>query len=182
MNGEFLPLFLAQADAAPSIFQEFGIYWNTLIAQIVNFGIVAVVIYYLGIRPILQTIDLRQEKIAESLKNAEEIKIRMAETEAQQKEIIDNASREAKQTLEEARKAAKSYQEKQTAETNQRITEMMEKAEQAIAQERKKMLAEVREEIARLVVMTSTRVLGSELSEAEKSRFTQKATEELQKN
>ncbi|MCH8541658.1 MAG: F0F1 ATP synthase subunit B [Opitutales bacterium] len=182
MNGEFLPLLLAQADAAPTIFQEFGIYWNTLIAQILNFGIVAVVIYYLGIRPILRTIDLRQDKIAESLKNAEEIKVRMAETEAQQKEILDNASREAKQTLEEARQAAKAYQEKQTAETNQRITEMMEKAEQAIEQERKKMVAEVREEIARLVVLTSTRVLGSELGEEQKSRFTQKATEELQKN
>lgn len=182
MNGEMLPLFLAQAGAAPSIFQEFGIYWNTLIAQIVNFGIVAVVIYYLGIRPVIRTIDTRQEKIAESLRNAEEIKVRMAETEAQQKEIINNASREAKQTIEEARKAAKSYQEKQTAETNARITEMMEKAEQAIEQERKKMLAEVREEISRLVVITSTKILGSELKEEEKARFSQKATEELQRN
>ena len=175
-------VLLAGEASFTEIFDNFGIYPVTLIAQIVNFAIVVTAVYYLGIRPVLKTLDDRQEKIAESLKNAEEIKIQMAEAEAQRKEMLQQASLESKKTVEDARRAAKELLERETQETTRKTAEMLEKAQQAIEQERKKMLAEVREEIARLVVLTSSRVLAEELGEADKKRFLDRAALELQKN
>jgi len=46
-------------------------------------------------------------------------------------------------------------------------------------QERERVLREAREEIASLVVLTTSKVLSKDLSEEEKERFSAKATEEL---
>ena len=56
---------------------------------------------------------------------------------------------------------------------------MLVKAQQSIDLEHKKMLAEVRGEIAHLVTLTTSRVLSRELSADEKARYTESATREL---
>ena len=47
-------------------------------------------------------------------------------------------------------------------------------------QEREKVLKEAREEIASLVILTTSKVLEKELTEDEKSRFSKTASENLQ--
>ena len=46
-------------------------------------------------------------------------------------------------------------------------------------QERERVLREAREEIAALVVLTTSKVLSKDLSAEEKERFTNRASEEL---
>jgi F0F1-type ATP synthase membrane subunit b/b' len=46
-------------------------------------------------------------------------------------------------------------------------------------QERERVLREAREEIASLVVLTTSKVLSKDLTEEEKQRFSSKAAEEL---
>jgi len=58
---------------------------------------------------------------------------------------------------------------------------MLAKAQQAIELEHAKMLQEVRGEIARLVTLTTSKVLAKELSPEERTRYTQAATQELVK-
>ena len=53
------------------------------------------------------------------------------------------------------------------------------KAQEAIELEKKKMFAEARTEIARLVVATTQRVLAKELSEADRTRYNESASREL---
>jgi F-type H+-transporting ATPase subunit b len=78
-----------------------------------------------------------------------------------------------------ARENAKAFEDKKTQEASGKVEEMISKAKEAIELERKKMLTEVREEVTRLVVNTSSKVLSKELSDDEKSRFSKSATEEL---
>jgi F-type H+-transporting ATPase subunit b len=56
---------------------------------------------------------------------------------------------------------------------------MLVKAQQVIELEKKKMLAEARTEIARLVVTTTQQVLSRELSDADRNRYTESAAREL---
>ena len=44
---------------------NFGISWPTLVAQMVNFCIVALVLYKFAVKPIAATLDERQQKIAD---------------------------------------------------------------------------------------------------------------------
>ena len=62
---------------------------------------------------------------------------------------------------------------------DERVAGLLAKAQQAIELEHKKMLADARVEIARLVVTTTQRVLAKELSEAERARYNEAAAREL---
>ncbi len=162
--------------------ERFGIQWSLLIAQAINFLIVLYVLYRFALKPVLATLDKRQAEIKAGLDYAEEMKRKLADAEEKQKQMLKDASRQAKKSIEEARQAAKEYQEKQTRDANERAAALVKKAEESIEMERRKMLAEVREEISRLVVMTTSRVLGKELSEEERNRFLNAASEDLRKN
>lgn len=158
---------------------KFGVNWKYLVAQMLNFGIVAVLLYRFAFRPIVATLDERQEKISEGLRMAEEVKVQLVETNRRQEEILSQARQEAQQLLAEARATAKNHQERQFQETSARIEDMFNKAHQANELERQKMLAEVRMEITRLVILTSGVVLKKALTPEEKNRLADLAGKEL---
>jgi F-type H+-transporting ATPase subunit b len=170
----------AQADSGiTKIFHDFGISWPFLLAQILNFSIVAFLLWRFAFKPVLATLDERQRKIASGLQYAEDMK---AKLEAVQQESVASAKKaqaEATRIIDEARKAAKEFLDKQTQESALKANEILVKAQQVIDLEKKKMLAEARTEIARLVVETTQRVLSRELSEADRSRYNESAAKEL---
>ena len=180
-------LILAQAVApaaeAPSgitkITHDFGISTPFLLAQILNFCVVAFILWSFAFKPVLATLDERQKKIASGLQYADEMK---AKLEAIQQESVASAKKsqaEATKVIDEARKAAKEFLDKQTQEAAAKASEMLVKAQQVIELEKKKMLAEARTEIARLVVATTQKVLSKELTDADRSRYNESAAREL---
>jgi F-type H+-transporting ATPase subunit b len=173
------PASPAAAGGISKITQDFGISWPFILAQILNFSIVAFILWRFAFKPVLATLDERQKKIASGLQYAEDMK---AKLEAVQQDSIASAKKaqaEATRIIEEARKAAKEFLEKQTQETSAQAAEILAKAQQVIELEKKKMLAEARTEIARLVVATTQQVLSQQLSDADRSRYNEAASREL---
>ena len=166
-------------DTAQGIVETFGIDWPMLIAQAINFLIVAFVIWKFAFKNILSTIKEREKQIADSLRNADKIKLELEETEKQQQETLQEASLEAKKTISIAQEQAKAFIEEQKEDARKQAEEIITKAKLAMEQERERVLREAREEIASLVVLTTSKVLSKDLSEEEKERFSAKATEEL---
>ncbi len=181
-------LILAAAEAARSqesanqilqIFDDFGLDIRFLVAQIVNFGIVAILLYKFAYKPVLATIEERQKKISDGLQYAEEMKAKLADAEKAHAATLQKAQQEAQTILGEARETAKLYLDKQTEAAAGKSEEIIAKAKEAIDLERNKMLTEVRGEVVRLVIDTTSKVLTKDLSEDEKSRFSKSAAEEL---
>jgi len=167
------------ATGITAIFRNFGISWPFLLAQIVNFCVVAFVLWRYAFKPVLATLDERQRRIAAGLQYADEMK---AKLEAVQQEGLASAKRaqvEASKIIEDARKAAKEFLDKQEQESVAKANDILVKAQQVIELEKKKMLAEARTEIARLVVSITQRVLSKELTEAERGRYNESASKEL---
>ena len=168
-----------EATGIAKIVSDFGISWPFFLAQVLNFSVVAFILWKFAFKPVLATLDERQQKIASGLKYADEMK---AKLEAVQQESAASAKRaqvEATKIIEEARKSAKDFLDKQTQETTARANDILAKAQQAVELEHKKMLADARSEIARLVVATTQRVLAKELTDADRSRYNDSATREL---
>jgi len=84
------------SETTSGIVEKFGIDWPLLVAQGFNFILVAVIIWHFALKKVLLTIKEREEKIADSLKNAEKIKLELEATEKQQQETLQEASLEAK--------------------------------------------------------------------------------------
>ncbi|MSU64775.1 MAG: ATP synthase F0 subunit B [Opitutus sp.] len=177
----------AEAAAAPGesgggitkIFHDFGISLPFILAQILNFSIVAFVLWKFAFKPVLATLDERQKKIADGLRYADEMKAKLEVTQQESIEILKKASLNAARLIDEARKSAKDYLDRQTQEAAAKANDIMAKSQQAIELEHKKMLADARGEIARLVVVTTERVLAKKLSDADRAAYNDSASREL---
>ncbi len=172
-----LPIILAVAEASTP--EKFGLELHVVLIQVVSFLILAGVLYYYAIRPVLSTMDERVKKIDSGLRYADEVKAKLEAVQHESEATAKKAQAEASKVIEEARKTAKEYLDRQSQETAAKTSEMLVKAQQVIELERRKMLAEARTEIARLVVATTERVLARELSEDDRGRYNASAAREL---
>lgn len=168
-----------EANKFAEIANTFGIDGKILLAQAINFLVVAFILWRFAFKPVMATLDERQKKIAEGLQFAEEAKTQLAETEKRQAEVLREANSKAQEILHEARENANQFEDKMRAETSVQIEEMRKRADEANELERQKMLSDVRQEIARLVVLTSGKVLDRELADDEKSRLDKAAAAEI---
>ena len=169
----------AEVDKLTMITDKFGVKLPTLIAQMVNFCLVALVLYKFAVKPIVATLDERQQKIADGLQYAEEMKAQLAAAERERAEKIKTAAVDAQKILTESREQSKEMIEQKTQEAAAQAEAIIRKASEAAELERQKMLADVRQEVARLVVATSSKVLSRDLSDAEKQTFSDSAAKEL---
>ena len=169
----------AETAGDTSLVGKFGIEWELIVAQAINFVVVAYLLWRFAFKPVMTTLDERQHKIAEGLQFAEESKKQLEETEKRQAEVLREANTKAQEILHEARDKAQQLADKMKDETASQIEDMRRRAEEANELERRKMLTEVRQEIARLVVLTSGKVLQRELGDEEKSRLDKAAAEEI---
>jgi F-type H+-transporting ATPase subunit b len=173
------PAEAAEGGGVSEIAGQFGVTLPTLIAQIVNFCLVAAVLYFFAVKPVAKTLDERQQKIADGLQYAEEMKTQLAEAERERAEKIKEAAQEAQRILSEAREQSKEMIEQKTQEAAAQAESIIRKASEATELERQKMLSDVRQEVARLVVVTSAKVLEKELSDADKQTYSETAAKEL---
>lgn len=167
------------ASGISKITSDFGISVPYIIAQVVNFAIVAFLLWKFAFKPVMVTLDERQAKIASGLKYAEETKAQLASAQQECAAVIKGAQQDATRLIEEARKTAKEFSERETTAATERANGIITKAQQAIDLEHKKMLEQARTEIARLVITTTQRVLAKELSEADRARYNEAAAREL---
>lgn len=184
MNFTLLTILAAAASAnpIPEITRKFGIETGPLVVQIVSFAVLALVVWYFGFRPLMKTIAERQTKIAEGLQFSDEMKAKLAQSEADYKAKMQQAAVDAAAVIESARKAAKETVEKAAQDAIARAEETEERAAENIAREREKMLADLKGEVAALVVETTAKLLARDLPAAEKSRLAEAAAKEIKKD
>lgn len=159
--------------------QSFHLEGPLFIAQVINFTVVAILLWKFAFKPVATTLEERKKKIEDGLQYAEEMKTRLADAERDYAEKMKEAAIEAGHIVEEARDNAKKYYEKQTQEAVAKAESIVAKGEESIRLERQQMLADLRKEVAELVVATSGKVLGRDLSGDEKTRFSESAAKEL---
>jgi F-type H+-transporting ATPase subunit b len=178
-----LPLFLAAAveskSAQAGLAETFGLDVKYVVIQAISFLIVLAVLYKFGIKPTIAAMDERAVKIGAGLKYAEEMQAKLAAAQQESAALVKKSQVEATRIIDDARKSAKDFTDKQTQEASARASDILAKAQQAIELEHKKMLADARSEIARLVVTTTERVLAKKLTEADRASYNETAAREL---
>jgi len=158
---------------------DLGINWQELIAQLINFSIVMLVLWKWAYKPVFNVLASRREKIAEGITNAEKISAQLAKTELDRKTILTQAGDQANRMIEEARVAALRVREVETQKAIQAAEQIMIKAREAAAQDRDRMLRELKREVGRLVVQTTTTVTGKILTPEDQRRLAEETEKQL---
>jgi F-type H+-transporting ATPase subunit b len=148
-------------------------------AQCVSFLIVAFVLHRYAYKPILAMLEERKTRIKEGLDNAEKIKQELASTQTRTQEIMVHAGQQAAKMMEEARAAAAKVQEQETQKAIAVAQSIVDKARQVAQAEHAKMLADLRREVGRLVVETTTKVTGKVLTLDDQKRLAEETNREL---
>jgi F-type H+-transporting ATPase subunit b len=161
------------------LFQTLGIQWTKLIPQLFNFGIVLVVLWKFAYQPVTAMLEMRQKKIAESIANADKIQAELAKTEAARKSILAQASDTGNLMIEQAREAAARVREVETQKAIAAAEQIIAKARAAAVQDRAQMLAELKREVGRLVVQTTTAVTGKILTVDDQRRLAEETGKQL---
>ncbi len=161
------------------IARTFGVDWTHLIAQIISFCIVCVLLQRFAYKPVLKMLEERRQQIAQGKANAEQIKAELSRTEARRKEMLDQANVQANKLIEEARAAAARVQEQETQKAIAAAEQVMVKAREASAQERTRMLAELKREFGRLLVDATAKVTGKILTPEDQQRLDEEAVRHL---
>ena len=175
-------VLMAQAESSGQIEQiarTFGVDWPHLIAQMISFCIMCFLLYRFAYGPVLQMLANRRRLIAESLANTDKVKAELARTETQRKEVMAQANAQATQFIEEARAAADVLLKKETKKAIAAAEEIIVKAHQAAAQDHARMLAELKQEVGRLVVQTTSAVTGKILTTEDQRRLAEETAEQL---
>jgi F-type H+-transporting ATPase subunit b len=158
---------------------ELGLDWRQLLTQLISFSIVFFVLWRFAYKPIFSMLQARKEKIAEALANAEKIKTDVARTETERQKILADAGDKANKLIDEARQAAARVREQETQKAIAAAEQIVVKAREASAQERQQMLGELKREVGRLVVQTTTAVTGKILTPEDQNRLAQETEKQL---
>ena len=159
--------------------QSMGIQWPKLIAQAINFAIVLFILWRWAYRPVFAMLDARREKIAEAMANADKIKADLAQTEAERRDILAKAGDQANKLIEEARAAAARVREQETQKAVATAEQILVKAREAAVQDHNRMLQELKREVGRLVVQTTSTVTGKILTPDDQRRLAEETEKQL---
>jgi F-type H+-transporting ATPase subunit b len=159
--------------------ETLGIRWIELLAQTISFSFVLFVLWKLAYKPVFNMLEARRVKIAEGVANADKIKAQLAQTEADRQKILTQAGNQANKLIDDARAAAARVSEVETQKAITAAEQIIIKAREAAAQERAAMLSQLKREVGRLVVQTTTTVTGKILTDADQRRLAEETEKQL---
>ena len=161
------------------LFGDFGVDAPHLIAQLVNFSILAFVLYKFAIKPALGQLEERIRQAEQLQADRAQAEQKLADAKKTAHAELQKASDEAAKILNEARNSAKQTIEAAKGEAVAAVTEITRKGKESLEADRRQMLNEVRGEVSRLVVETAAKVLEQNLDDAQRTRLNEAAVKQL---
>ena len=137
----------------------------TFLAQICNLMIQLVIFKKYLLKPIKQVIADRKAKADSEIADAQKLRTEAEAMKAEYEQNLQNARTEANQIVAAAQKTATARSEEIVGEARAQAAALKQKAEADIAQERKKAVNEVKDEIGGIAMEIASKVVEREISE-----------------
>ena len=137
----------------------------TFLAQICNLMIQLVIFKKLLLNPVKKVIAERKAKADSQIADAEKLRTEAEAMKAEYEQNLQNARTEANQIVASAQKTAAARSEELLGEARAQAAALKQKAEADIAQERKKAVNEVKDEIGGIAMEIASKVVEREISE-----------------
>ena len=139
----------------------------TFVAQICNLMIQLVIFKKLLLNPVKKVIAERKAKADSQIAEAQKLRTEAEAMKAEYEQNLQNARTEANQIVAAAQKTATARSEELLGEARAQAAALKQKAEADIAQERKKAVNEVKDEIGGMAMEIASKVVEREIREAD---------------
>ena len=146
------------------------IFWELL-----SFGILFWVLYKFAFPPILQTLETREQKIKDSLDQAEQNRAAAEKKLKEYEAKLQMAAKEVESIMSEAKQKAQRLLEENEKRLQAESQRIKEETTQEIERERRKAVQDIKNQTADLAILVAEKVIGRNLSDADQHRFAQEA-------
>lgn len=143
--------------------EALGINPLLFLAQLINFGVVVGLLWWLLYKPVTKMLNDRTARIEASLREADDVKKQLANAKSGYEAELTKARQEAAAIVAQAQDRAKAQEAEILAQARREADRVREEARVQALQERDQMMREAKNQIADLVTLTASRVLDAEL-------------------
>ena len=143
--------------------EKLGIDVRWFLSQLINFTVLLFILQQFLYKPVLKMLHERQERIRDSMDYAERVKKESERAEGEYQKKIEESRREAQAIITRATQQAERAREDVLAKARDEAREIKNKAVADVDYERKRVMADLRQEVADLAILAAGRVLDKEL-------------------
>jgi len=143
--------------------EALGINLPGLLAQIVNFGLLFVLLRMFAWKPITAMLEARAERIRDGLEAAERARQEAALAQANVQGQLEQARREGQAIIEHASRAAEQLRQETLEQTRKEAEALLVRARADFDLEREKAMVELRRQFADLTITAAERVISKSL-------------------
>lgn len=158
--------------------EAIGINGKILLAQIVNFAILFLVLWFFAFKPILKMLDERKDKIAKAESDAQAIEKAKAETEVKTKAILAEAQDQAKKIVDDAVKLATSQKADIAQSAQKEADNIKAQTEKQLEAEKERIIKEAKLRLAEVVIVATGKLIEQTVDEQTAKRLTEAAVKE----
>jgi F-type H+-transporting ATPase subunit b len=153
--------------------------WPTIFWAWVIFILLVLILRKFAWKPLLHAVEAREKTIADSLAKAEEVNRASAEISKRQQEALEEAQRQAKAILDEARSASDRYRKEQVDSAKKESQDFLDRAKREISLEEARARDALRREVVDLTLEAASKVLGQRLTSEDDRRLAEKVVGEV---
>jgi len=140
-----------------------GINGPLLIAFVINFIILFALLSIVAYKPVLKMLKERQEKIRESMEQAEKIRQDTARSTEEIKAHLETARKEGQNVIAQAVQIGEKLKEEAKQGARQEAETLIARAQSEIQRERDKSIEELRAEFADIAILAAEKVINETL-------------------
>lgn len=156
-----------------------GINLKGFIFQLITFLIVLLILKRYVFPKLVATLEDRRKTLEESLVQAKKTEEALTKAEQSATHILHQAREQADEALAEAKSQARELVEKSESSAKDHAERIIRESETVIAQERTKLRAELKSELASLVAEATGKVLKEKMTAHEDEKLIEKSIKEL---
>lgn len=153
------------------------IFWT-----IITFTLLLIVLRKFAWKPILQSLQQREETIRHAIERAEQAKSDAEKLIEENRKQLARAEAEGHRILGESRSLAEKLKEEIIEKANQQSRRMVDQAKEEIERDKQTALSQLRTEVANLAISAAERILDESIDEAKHRKLIDTYLKELPKN
>lgn len=156
------------------ILNLFGVDLKLLLAQLVNFIVVVLVLWFFAIKPLMKITKERNAEIAKGLSDAQRSEMRLQEVEKEVAELLAKSRNQADGILDTAKTRSEELRGSHIEKTKQEVAVLIAKAKEQIQAEKENMVGEVKNDLADIVVAALHKILGEKIDKSVDKKYIEK--------
>ena len=171
---------IKEEAADTGVLASLGLNTSQFVFQLVNFAIVAAIIWYLILKPLTSRLAERQKMIDESIENSKKVQENLVKAERDYLKKIDEAKAEAGKIMENANAEGKNTTEQMKVQAKKEIEMLVEQAKRNIKIEEVEMVSRIKSQTAELLTSALEKILEEKIDTKKDEKLIASALEKLE--